>query len=307
MAFQAHIERCSLAAATLLRRHRPLVGRLHSCYARILNIQVPSGQLLTLQGHGLLQAPCAASLAEDIENWPAVLAPGDLVMQGDDPSAILTLNTLSMAIWDGRLRPLAAVTATKLGDAGAQLAGWLRQHASQQGIVPALTALDAPHPPALSPLHRRICDALAPMYWHGCLSADSIAQMAAQLIGLGEGLTPSGDDLLVGFLAVLHIAGLNTFVLSLPALIDPYLTNTPDLSRTFLQYALKGHFSEPLAQFVHALYHAESPDWANHATHLARVGHSSGVDAMVGIVIASRLLTAGGAPPKTEVQARTKS
>lgn len=284
-----HIRRCSLAAATLLHQHMPCVGRIHSCYARILNIQTPSGRLLTLQGPGPLQAPCAASLAEDIETCAAALSPGDPVVQGDRPSAALTLLAASAAVWDGRLSPLDTVTATTFSSASTRLAAWLAQHANGQGIAPVLAALNTPEPPVLSPLHRRIYNALIPIHAHRPLSHASIAQMASQLIGLGEGLTPSGDDLLVGFLAVLHIAGQTSLIQPLTALIEPYLINTPDLSGAFLRYALEGHFAEPLVQLVRALYDASSPDWPDHAANLARVGHSSGVDAMVGIALASRI------------------
>lgn len=301
MEHQAHIERCSLAAATLLHRHTPWVGRVHSCYARILNIQAPSGQLLTLQGQGALQAPCAASLAEDIETCLAHLSPGDLVVQGDHPSAALQLMATSATIWDGRLCPLAAGTTTvQLRSASTQLAAWLAQHASQRGITPVLAALNASDPLPLSRLHRRVFDGLTPIHTKRSVSTASILQMATQLIGLGEGLTPSGDDLIVGFLAVLHMAGQNSLILSWPELIVPCLTNTPDLSGAFLRCAQEGHFSEPLVRLVLALYDVESPDWTAYAARLARVGHSSGVDAMVGIAIASRVLSADGVNPPSQ-------
>ncbi len=292
MATQVYIERYSLAAAALLRHHTPWVGRVHSCYDRILNILAPSGQILTLQGPGLLQAPCAASLSEAIEACVATCVPGDLV--GDHPSATLTLHTASATVWDGRLHPIDMITASTLRNVSTQLAAWLAEHANQHGIVPVLAALDMPNLPVLSPLHRRVYDALMPMLRLRRISTASIEHMASQLIGLGEGLTPSGDDLLVGLLAVLHITGQNALIPSLPAWVAPFLTNTPDLSGAFLRCALEGHFAEPLAQFVRALYNVNSLDWSSHADHLARVGHSSGVDAMVGIAVASRLLAATG-------------
>jgi hypothetical protein len=36
---------------------------------------------------------------------------------------------------------------------------------------------------------------------------DALAERAANMIGLGPGLTPSGDDVLVGLLAALHVPG----------------------------------------------------------------------------------------------------
>ena len=287
MMVEGRIERYSLSAAVLLQCHASMVGRIHSRYARILNIQTPDGQLLTLQGPGPLQAPCAASLAEDLERWAPHLAPGDLVVQGHPSSAVLRLSTIGATLWDGRLLPLANLTATKCRDTAAKLARWLDQNAKEQGITPVLAARHGAA--ARSPLHRRLSDALMPMPTSRHVSAGSIGEMAAQLIGLGEGLTPSGDDLLVGFLAVLHLTGAAAVLSNAPAWLEPLVANTTDLSAAFIRCALEGHFSEPMVRFLHALYSIKPCDWQTPAADLARVGHSSGVDAMVGIVFANQL------------------
>jgi len=290
---EVQIVRYSFFAAALLRRCPRLVGRIHSRYARILNIQTPDGQLLTLQGPGALQAPCAASLAEEIETCAPHLAPGDLVAQAYDAPVAMRLVTANATAWDGRLRPLANLTtAANLRDTADQLARWLTQHTRAQGIAPVLAALNGV--PVRSPLHRRFCNALTPMLAGSNVSADSVEDMAAQVIGLGEGLTPSGDDLLVGFLAVLHLTGHLPTRLHHPAWLDSLVANTTDLSAAFLRAALKGHFSEPMARLMQALYSSKSCDWQARAADLAGVGHSSGVDAMVGITVANRLLAAVG-------------
>ncbi len=285
---EVHIERYSVTAGALLHRHNPPVGQVHSCYARILNIQTPDGQLLTLQGPGPLQAPCAASLAEDIEACAAHLSPGDLVVRDDQAPAALRLIADGATPWDGRLLPLANLTQAKLRDTAAKLARWLAQHASEQGIAPVLTALDGA--PVRSPLHRRFCAVLTPMLAARYVSADSIAAMASQVIGLGEGLTPSGDDLLVGFLAVIHLAGHAPMLLYTSSWLEPLIVHTTDLSAAFLRCGLAGHFSEPMVCLAHTLYSAAPHDWQIPAANLARVGHSSGVDAMVGMAFGSQLL-----------------
>ncbi len=285
---QVQIARYSLSAAALLQRHAPQVGHIHSRYARILNIQTPDGDLLTLQGPGMLQAPCAASLAEAIESRVPHLAPGDLVVQDDQTSAALRLHTVGATLWDGRLLPLTNLTAATLHNTAEKLTRWLSHHAPEQGIAPVLTVLTGAAMP--SPLHRRICHALTPMLTSRHVSAASIADMAAQVIGLGEGLTPSGDDLLVGFLAILHLTGYTPTLLHAPTWLDALMANTTDLSAAFLSGAWQGHFSEPMVRLIHALYIGEPDTWQAPAADLAQVGHSSGVDAMVGIAFAAQLL-----------------
>ena len=278
----ARIERMSQRAAALLQRHPALLGRIHSRYARILNIETPDGELLTLQGPGLLQAPCAASLAVAIDSLPTRLAPGDLVAQTLRTPAALYLTSADATRWDGHLAPLPNLSRAALRDAAVNLAQWLKRRVPDQGIVPVLDALKG----RASLLHRRFCDALAPMFANCNISAAYIEAMAAQVIGLGDGLTPSGDDLLVGFLAVWRITG------RAPVRLGSLAAQTTDLSAAFLHCALDGHFSEPVARLMRALYSMETGDWQTRAADLARVGHSSGVDAMVGIVIASQVLAA---------------
>jgi hypothetical protein len=48
-------------------------------------------------------------------------------------------------------------------------------------------------------LRRNGCEVLSSMLVSRNVCDSSLAGMAAQVIGLGEGLTPSGDDFLVGF------------------------------------------------------------------------------------------------------------
>jgi hypothetical protein len=69
--------------------------------------------------------------------------------------------------------------------------------------------------------------------------------------------------------------------------LEPLVANTTDLSAAFIRGALAGHFSEPMVRFMQALCRIESRDWQARAADLARVGHSSGVDAMVGVAFAN--------------------
>jgi hypothetical protein len=290
---EVHIERYSLAAAALLQRHTPRVGRIHSCYARILNIQTADGELLTLQGPGWLQAPCAASLAVNLESYATRCVPGDLVAQAREEPAALHLATAGATLWDGRLFPMPNLTMATHRDAADKLTQWLVQHARERGVVPVLDALNGIR--VRSPLHRRICNALATVLAGRRVSADALRVLAARVIGLGEGLTPSGDDLLVGLLAVLHLAGYAPILLHAPTWLNSLMANTTDLSAAFILGALKGHFAEPIVRFMQVLYRIEARDWQARAADLARVGHSSGVDAMVGMAFANQLLASADA------------
>jgi hypothetical protein len=99
------------------------------------------------------------------------------------------------------------------------------------------------------------------------------------LIGLGVGLTPSGDDFLCGVLAGLILTGNSDHPLNsiLKEKIGVNLNNTNDISRTFLRCALLSHFSKPIKDLI---FPASVEDI--HASFEA-VGHSSGFDSLCGI------------------------
>jgi hypothetical protein len=108
---------------------------------------------------------------------------------------------------------------------------------------------------------------------------EKAAEELVSLIGLGVGLTPSGDDFLCGVLAGLILTGNSdgTFTSILKKRIGTSLNNTNDISRTFLRCALSSHFSKPIKDLV---FPASAEDI--HASFEA-VGHSSGFDSLCGI------------------------
>lgn len=113
------------------------------------------------------------------------------------------------------------------------------------------------------------------------------AKELARLIGLGTGLTPSGDDFLCGLLAGLQIAGLrkHPFTASIQACIQEHLADTIDISAAFLACALVDEFSAA----VNIL--SEMPSQSKIRTHFLEIGHSSGIDTLCGIWFALELST----------------
>lgn len=120
-----------------------------------------------------------------------------------------------------------------------------------------------------TPLTRRVADALA-------LMTSDFLSGARLLVGLGEGLTPSGDDVLVGWMAAARCQGQ-----ILPPLNGlKQATNT--ISASFLDAAERGLFSAALVALAHSL--TGGPVEASLAA-LASMGHSSGLDAATGLLM----------------------
>jgi len=149
-------------------------------------------------------------------------------------------------------------------------------------------------PRGLSATNAAAYTALAPLCaGHQAFAVPTRLTLVKALVGLGEGLTPSGDDCLVGLLAVLHVTGFLSGHVGSPVhaqFCQCLRLGTSQLSGEFVRCALEGHFAEPLVLLVRALCAPATDAWPAHAATLAAVGHSSGVDAMVGIALGCRLL-----------------
>jgi hypothetical protein len=114
---------------------------------------------------------------------------------------------------------------------------------------------------------------------------------ARALIGLGAGLTPSGDDLLVGYLAglwcsVSDMSERVQFISSLGKTIIQLSQQTTDISRAYLFHASRGEVSSRLVDLAEAICHGENSDRLVAITESAmQAGHTSGMDVVSGLLV----------------------
>lgn len=102
-----------------------------------------------------------------------------------------------------------------------------------------------------------------------------------RLVGRGEGLTPLGDDLLCGWLALHRSVGVPTP--EIDAAVRASLPRTTLLSATLLDCALHGEVLPQFAAYVAAL---ATPHEPTAAAALAAVGHTSGAGLLHGAHLA---------------------
>lgn len=108
------------------------------------------------------------------------------------------------------------------------------------------------------------------------------------LLGLGDGLTPAGDDLLIGMMLALRTYGraeaadrLATWALPLAR------TRTNKISVSHLNCAAAGEGSAVLHDTLYALNNANCSALDRCLDALDRVGHTSGWDALTGVALAT--------------------
>jgi hypothetical protein len=120
------------------------------------------------------------------------------------------------------------------------------------------------------------------------LVGNALDDDAQGLVGLGPGLTPSGDDYLGGVLIALHQLGREVQARGLWRWLEPRLGRTSEISGAHLTAAAAGEGHEVLHACLQALF-SEHADWPQVLTQLDNLGHCSGWDSLAGLVAVAKL------------------
>lgn len=262
-------------------------GKVHSIYRRTINLQF-GDCLLSLQSNGSPLSPISLITELDQTGMAA------LMLEVGQPVAstahcIYTISSkypcsfsfMEAQIIDLKLRPPVQPLSHSLMAKALSLSpnfGFCSLFSGKK------SALSAPKPSSnqelvLSAAHLRIerCT-----HYFKAGAYELAAQELTLLLGLGIGLTPSGDDFLCGVLAGLTLGGhsRHPFSLALQNILSDHLSDTNDISRAFLICALQSQYS----QAVISLPSASSPK--DILDSFTSIGHSSGIDTLCGIYYA---------------------
>ncbi|MEW9530345.1 DUF2877 domain-containing protein [Microbispora sp. NPDC049125] len=214
-----------------------------------------------------VRLPNAVVLAEPLDG----VAPGDDGWVGDGVVEIGGLAVGARRWWDPA-PPLGAADPARLPAALARL-GEIRAGSPRR---PGLDPAGAPAQLA-----------------RGCLSGSLLdcVTAAERLIGLGPGLTPSGDDMLAGLLVTLRHLGLAAGApravwlagwLAATVTYDARTRTTP-ISATLLHCAARGEASPEVTGVLRGLAGPQPLEPA--VNRLLRLGHTSGADMVWGMQI----------------------
>ena len=113
-----------------------------------------------------------------------------------------------------------------------------------------------------------------------------VSRNIKKLIGFGEGLTPSGDDFLVGFLASLHFlkdSGLWPLLKKIKRIISLEKGKTTFLSGKFLEYASEGRFPEIIRDLIRTILSGDREEVEKATRKCLVFGATSGRETILGV------------------------
>jgi len=118
----------------------------------------------------------------------------------------------------------------------------------------------------------------------GIMKLSENPQEARNLVGLGPGLTPSGDDMLIGFMAIAnHTYENREFVRLLHSAIASLLPRTTDISAQALSNALDRDYCESVQNCIRDLCEGSKEEVYISAASLMNIGATSGSDIACGM------------------------
>jgi len=127
---------------------------------------------------------------------------------------------------------------------------------------------------------------------HAWRGGDTMATAAAarSLSGLGPGLTPSGDDLLAGFLIGTVRASGRLDPRLADAVVAATLGRTNDIAGARVRHAAAGRIEERMDDVVTALLGESDAALEDAVGRAVRWGHTSGIDILVGLLLGMGLV-----------------
>ncbi|TKS59326.1 MAG: hypothetical protein EWM72_02338 [Nitrospira sp.] len=278
-------------------------GVIHSVFHHACNVSLKSDELLTLvssekgnfpQGIRLETSPKFTFLNQLRVGQPVACRGGIIRISGSD----LSIDLRTASHWHVDLKGLR-VDLHQRDTAQAWAVAWveLGKHRRGDGISGMIAAIPLPRQnPVTSPgikilVERAVQTLPALINATRNFQVEGAITAIRPLIGLGPGLTPSGDDFIVGYLAGLwSTAGSDSsrlrFISTVGAWLSQAAVGTNAISYTYIKSAVKGNISEPIVTLAQRFGQANNMDSVREAAGTAlQVGDTSGADGVLGLLL----------------------
>ncbi len=288
----------------------PIRAQVLGVFQRACNLQTSEGRLVTLlapdrPGPANIVVPALGQVLGQVKDDQSMtITP----IRVEAPQANLMIDLSSTPIWAGVAPPnlplptppaRRAAVQVAMGIAlsraeSAELIHLLPELAGETDTGPASPAPKAGLGPSLEAGMRHQARSAVSQLGTSLATGELEAALdaATHLVGLGLGLTPSGDDLLTGLILALKIAdqapgsevsGIDAFG---QEVVERAVARTTLVSVEQMRYAARGETEETIAEAAIALLWAREP-LQPAIDALLDTGSSSGADLLAGMCIAS--------------------
>lgn len=282
----------------------PRIGTVHSVFNKATNIAFDE-TLLSLLSDELPRMPNSVRLHSIVtDELLPNLQPGMEVWVGNDTLVIPTCNfsfhLSDIPIWEPR--PDVTIyqwNRETVAQHSRLLSRFLAKKQHQMGLAPLVGSLLLEKTPQETPLSRMAMSKLRLLVqasWQRNIAG--IEEATLGLAGLGPGLTPSGDDVLGGFAAIMALLSLQLSADSISrkhissTIAEVAKPHTTKLSAVLLEFAARGEVSEQFGTLLLSLNRPaeESEIVLKAADRVLAFGANSGGDILLGMLLGLRAL-----------------
>ena len=239
--------------------------KVHSIFSRVINIKAEEN-MVSLAWRRAGRAAGYISIAEEVDFKKlcipinSSIAVKDSIMHFDGP---LSVDMKSTYIWLDKVD---------------EHTRWNEKHLSIENVAALKSAVDRYG--AAESLWKNSPEIIRR------LAVLSPEESIKSILGFGSGLTPGGDDAIIGFLAAVDSKeGNDEFSNRLKAQILGNIKATTDISSQFLKLACSRHYHEYLQDALLAIIHGSPENALWYAKKLISIGSSSGTDLAGGMYL----------------------
>lgn len=283
-------------------RHKKVgvpVGKVHSIFNEVVNfIALDESMLFAIAKNHVVQSPRMMKTEDETSfgNMCLQLAVGDLINLVENESLVVNgwqWSLSSSKVWSRQLKTIPYKKTEYTYSHLAVLNDYILNEGATGGSYYAWKQYNEPHWEA--PM-----EVVKTLYFTPFLTAlerldqqvqaQELTTFLEKFVGLGLGLTPSGDDFLTGLLATWQYFRYPLAEEALANHKDEWITQlkgkTTDVSYFMLNYCLEGQVNEALLSLLEHLDSDPSP----YLQQVLAIGSTSGTDMLTGVSFAYQQL-----------------
>jgi hypothetical protein len=285
------------------------IGHIHSIFQRVINIIVGKNRLISLVGQEVGQGPLNILvnipthlnlLSIGIKRGDIVLRVGDSIIIGEN---VIVISTQWTKLWEPKRNFQASLQTLKTIMANIEImrdVALVSDNLSGLGELIPFTNIyglkDSKSEKLGSVSNIAFPHILSLLKAIRSGHSQDIKRITKNLIGLGPGLTPAGDDMLLGLMiSMLYFSeNFNEVSVDVKKINKDIISNisgrTTIISEEFLIESSVGKVNEGVASLMENILTSKNKDLENSVRKVLDLGGTSGADTVFGVILGSYLM-----------------